>query len=127
MSDLPGLADSVDKNLVNPWGIAFSSESPFWIANNHSGVSSIYTGDAGALGSVSIPSPMFGTLGKPTGVVFNSDTNVTVAPGQPARFVFSGEDGTLSAWSRGSNAVLVADNSSAGAIYKGLAALTLEG
>ena len=29
VSDLPGLAQSQDTNLVNPWGISFSSTSPF--------------------------------------------------------------------------------------------------
>ena len=30
-SDVPGLADQTDPNLVNPWGISMSSTSPFWI------------------------------------------------------------------------------------------------
>jgi len=29
VSDIPGLANNTDSNLVNPWGIAFSSTSPF--------------------------------------------------------------------------------------------------
>jgi uncharacterized protein (TIGR03118 family) len=39
----------------------------------------------------------------------------------PARFIFSTEDGTISGWASGTNSVLKADNSSADAIYKGLA------
>jgi len=31
VSDIPGLADQTDPNLVNPWGISMSSTSPFWI------------------------------------------------------------------------------------------------
>src|SRR5262252_6439528 len=42
VSDLPGMADVTDTNLVNPWGIAFSATSPFWISDNHSGKSTLY-------------------------------------------------------------------------------------
>ena len=38
VSDLPGVADHLDPKLVNPWGLAASSTSPFWVVNNHSGV-----------------------------------------------------------------------------------------
>ena len=29
---------------VNPWGLAMSASSPFWISNNHSGISTVYNG-----------------------------------------------------------------------------------
>src|SRR5262249_58743695 len=37
VSDLPGVAAVTDPNLVNPWGVAESSGSPFWIADNNAG------------------------------------------------------------------------------------------
>ena len=43
-SDIPGVADQIDPNLINPWGIAFSAASPFWISNNHSGTAAVYNG-----------------------------------------------------------------------------------
>jgi hypothetical protein len=43
-SDLPGVAQNLDPNLVNPWGMAFSSTSPIWIADNHTGLSTVYNG-----------------------------------------------------------------------------------
>jgi hypothetical protein len=43
-SDLPGVAAQTDPNLVNPWGLAASASSPFWISNNHSGTSTLYDG-----------------------------------------------------------------------------------
>src|SRR5579862_9021122 len=43
-SDLPGVADFTDSNLVNPWGIAFSASGPFWISDNRTGLSTIYNG-----------------------------------------------------------------------------------
>ncbi|HTL59301.1 MAG TPA: TIGR03118 family protein [Candidatus Limnocylindrales bacterium] len=123
VSDLPGLADVTDTNLVNPWGIAFSSTSPFWISNNHSGLSTLYNtaGTPSAL-IVNIPPPNGGTPpGAPTGIIFNSTTSFTVASNAPARFIFSTEDGTIVGWSSSTNAILKADNSQAGSVYKGLA------
>src|ERR1700753_1302840 len=43
VSYLPGMADFQDPNLGNPWGIATTSTSPFWIGNNGTGTSTLYT------------------------------------------------------------------------------------
>ena len=122
VSDQPGQADLVDTNLVNAWGLAFSSSSPFWVSGNHSGVSTLYNTTGGVQKLVvTIPPPPGGTgPSAPTGVVFNGTTNFVVG-GQPARFIFATEDGTIAGWNTGTNAVLVVDNSTNGAIYKGLA------
>lgn len=42
VSDLPGVALLQDTNLVNAWGLSFSSTSPFWISDNGSGLSTLY-------------------------------------------------------------------------------------
>ena len=129
VSDLAGLADHTDTNLVNPWGLAFSATSPFWIADNHSGLATLYdtTGAVQTL-VVTIPAPAGSTNpGAPTGQIFNGTTNFVVASNSVARFIFSTEDGTIAAWSSGSNAVLKADRSAAGAIYKGLALASANG
>src|ERR1700736_4729768 len=34
-------AVKTDPNLINPWGVAYSATSPFWIADNNTGLSSI--------------------------------------------------------------------------------------
>ena len=64
MSDLPGVAQVTDPNLVNPWGISESGGSPFWISDNNAGVSTLYNtpGQNGAPIAinplvVSIPTP----------------------------------------------------------------------
>jgi uncharacterized protein (TIGR03118 family) len=122
VSDVAGLANSTDTNLVNPWGIAFSPTGPFWISDNHSGLSTVYD-SAGTPQTliVSIPTAAGGTPpGAPTGIVFNNTTNFIVETNKAA-FIFAGEDGTISAWSSGTNAVLKADNSTSETIYKGLA------
>ena len=46
VSNQPGVAQVLDTNLVNPWGI---SESPnggaFWLSDNGTGLSPLYLGD----------------------------------------------------------------------------------
>jgi uncharacterized protein (TIGR03118 family) len=127
VSDLKGQADVTDTNLVNPWGITTSSTSPFWISDNHSGLSTLYNSTGGVLSLVvTIPPPKNGQPpAAPTGIVFNGNTNAfLVGTNKPSRFIFATEDGTISGWNSGSNAVLVVDNSSSNAIYKGLALAT---
>ncbi|HYT89257.1 MAG TPA: TIGR03118 family protein [Gemmataceae bacterium] len=119
VSDLPGVAQVQDPNLVNPWGISESSGSPFWISDNHAGVSTLYN-VPGANNTpvainplvVSIPTPgdPLGSTGTPTGTVFNTDGG-TLGGFQvsgvdkngnpitaPAIFLFATEDGTLVGW-----------------------------
>ena len=39
--------------------------------------------------------------GTPTGQVFNGTTDFQLTPGNPARFIFVTEDGTISGWNGG--------------------------
>jgi uncharacterized protein (TIGR03118 family) len=129
VSDLPGIAANTDTNLVNPWGIAFNPTGPFWIADNHSGLSTLYDGSGAPQALVvNIPSPGgLSPAGAPTGLIFNSTTNFSVGSNAPARFIFATEDGTIIGWNNGTNAVLKVDNSASGAVYKGLAIATISG
>jgi uncharacterized protein (TIGR03118 family) len=129
VSDIAGMAEKTDTNLVNPWGIATSASSPFWVSDNHAGVSTLYNGDGIASSLVvTIPPPSGGTPpAAPTGVVFNSSTNFQVSPGAAARFIFATEDGTIVGWNSGSTGILKVDNSASGAIYKGLGIGTSNG
>src|SRR5467141_1568539 len=139
VSNIAGrMAPTFDPNLKNPWGLTRSSTtparpgSPWWVGNNNSGTSTLYTGTGAIIpingtGTVTVPPPKgspAGTLSTPTGVVFNgSPTDFLIAPGQSAVFIFATEDGTISGWAGGQNAVLVVDNSdngsANGAVYKG--------
>ena len=122
VSDIAGMAEKTDTNLVNPWGIATSASSPFWVSDNHAGVSTLYDGNGTASALiVTIPPPSGGTPpAAPTGVVFNSSTNFQVSPGAAARFIFATEDGTIVGWNSGSSGIIKVDNSASSAIYKGL-------
>src|SRR5580692_6283170 len=70
VSDLPSMADYEDPNLVNPWGLATTASSPFWLGNNGTGTSTLYgtTGAPVAL-VVNIPSPTGPTGGAVSGVI----------------------------------------------------------
>ena len=111
-----------DPNLVNAWGLAESTGSPFWIGSNGMGLATVYNG-AGVQGRtpVTIPPPNgspLGTMSAPTGVIFGGLTDFG-----GATFLFSTEDGTIAAWSNslGNTAQIVVDSTPAGAVYKGLA------
>jgi uncharacterized protein (TIGR03118 family) len=131
VSDIAGMAPLTDPNLKNPWGLTRSSGSPWWVSNNNSGTSTLYTGAGAAVpingtGFVTIPPPGFapGTQSTPTGVVFNgSATDFLLKTGSSAHFIFVTEDGTIAAWATGPNAELEVDNSDngsgKGAVYKG--------
>lgn len=129
VSDGAVTADFTDPNLVNPWGVVFSPTSPVWIANNGTGTSTLYdgTGTAQAL-VVQIPPAANGDgAGHPTGIVYNSSNDFVVSNGttsSASRFLFAGEDGSISGWAPTvdlMHAVLAVDRSASGAVYKGLA------
>ena len=122
ISDLPGKADKMDPNLKNPWGLTRSpSGSPWWIADNGAGVSTLDDGsgnpinifveaDSSKSNFVVVPPPGFappGTQSAPTGTVFNgSPTDFILkvngqSTGKAAIFIFATEDGTISGWNPG--------------------------
>ena len=116
-----------DPSLKNPWGIAFNPTAFAWVANNHTAKSTLYdgTGLPQAL-VVSVPG-VGGAAGAPTGIVFSGSAGFVVTKNGlsgPGRFIFAGEDGTISAWAPNvdqTNAILAVDNSAGLSAYKGLA------
>jgi len=124
VSNVAGQAAVTDPNLVDVWGIS-NAATPFWVSDHGNGLSTVYasTGVASAT-VVTIPSATTGGTGKPTGQVQNSaGAAFTLANGANASFIFSGEDGLITAWNSGSAklAEVKVNNSSSGAVYKGLA------
>jgi len=126
-------AEHPDANLVNGWGIARLPTSPWWVANNGTATSTLYTGDGVAQALVVNVVGAGGARAAPTGMVANPTTSFVVAGGGgsgPARFIFASEDGTISAWNPGvpppvppatRSTVSTVMVTTAGAIYKGLA------
>ncbi len=124
VSDQPGVAPVVDTDLVNAWGLAASSTSPWWVADNGTSKSTLYNGNTGQKLALTVT---VGTDSGPTGVVFNGGSGFVVTNGTssaPARFIFDSEDGVIRGWNPGvdpTNAVVAPASADPGAIYKGLA------
>ena len=100
---------------MNAWGIAASATSPWWVSNNGSNSSTLYTGAGAKLGlEVAV-------AGAPTGIVSypTTGTMFRLSGGLSARFIWATESGTLLGWRSGSTAEVVF--TSPGLIYKGLA------
>src|SRR5437879_8430818 len=103
-SDIPGVAAHTDPNLVNPWGMAANSTGTrIWVSDNGTGVSTIYdlAGNAQSLIVTIPPASKNKNGGNPTGIAFNGTAFFKVTKNgnsQPARFIFAGEDGSISGW-----------------------------
>ena len=128
VSDGSVAADHTDANLVNAWGVAFNPFGFAWVANNHTGTSTLYDGDGNPQSLVvSIPTPTAHAGGSPTGIVFNASSGFIVSGASasgPSRFLFATEDGVIAGWAPsadGTHAIMAVDNSPANSIYKGLA------
>ncbi len=119
VADLPGVAMLLDTNLVNAWGISFGPNTPFWISDNGTGLSTLYSVTNDSMGmphvtkqglEVSIPGQ-----GTPTGQLFNNTTGF-----HTNLFIFASEDGTISGWrpalGKAAETLVMAPNS----VYKGI-------
>src|SRR5256885_17159429 len=51
-SDIPGVAQHIDPNLVNPWGMSVSPSGTIWVSDNGTGVSTLYHQDGTAVSLV---------------------------------------------------------------------------
>src|SRR5262245_66571834 len=143
-SDMAG-GPNTDPVLQNPWGVAFTpGGSPFWIADNATGCSTLYDGQGAIASTLQVKLPLPGGIvpdtackhadpknppdpspATPTGLVWNPTTTFLVPNTTlPATFIWDTEDGTISAWTGmltpPDQAVLAVDKSP-DAVYKGLA------
>src|SRR5881394_4240061 len=117
-SDIAGVAQHTDPNLVNPWGMAVSSGGTIWVSDNGTGVSTLYNQQGAAQPLiVTIPTAVRNRgTGNPTGVVFNGTSFFQVTKNgtsAPAFFIFVSEDGSISGWNPtldGTHAIIAVDN-----------------
>jgi uncharacterized protein (TIGR03118 family) len=128
VSNTPALhAEHIDPNVVNAWGIAFNPYGFAWVANNGTGVATLFDGNGNPQSLVvTIPGPNR-TAGSPTGAVYYGGPGFVVTKGRasgPSRFLFAAEDGGISGWSPDvdrTNAIRVIGNGATTAVYKGIA------
>jgi uncharacterized protein (TIGR03118 family) len=137
VSNTQNLAEPLDPNLQNAWGVANAPGGPLWVSDNNDGLSTLYDGNGVKTNlTITVPLPAGRAAppaAAPTGLVWNPTSGFTITVGTttvPATFIFDTEDGTISAWNATadpisanatSTATLIVDNSQKGAVYKGLA------
>jgi uncharacterized protein (TIGR03118 family) len=131
VSNIPGLAPNTDRELINPWGFFETPTGQFRVAANGSGQGILFNAQGQKSGADIIIPPPAGsppkTTSTPNGVVSNttSDFVITVnGKSAPATLLFSTEDGTIAGWNPAlsqTRAVIAADQSGNGAVYKLLA------
>jgi uncharacterized protein (TIGR03118 family) len=110
-----------DPDLQNAWGLTRSPASPWWVANNGTGSTTLYRGDGSKVQSGSVAARVGIPGGAPTGAAFNGVS--TDFNGD--NFLFDSEAGIISGW-RGAFTLTgtaeVGNGDRAGdAVYKGLA------
>src|SRR6266481_588584 len=129
-SNLPNVANNVTPGLVNPWGIAFLSDQPFFIADNKVGRVTVH--DASGLGvgpgGFIVPNATRTGFDTPTGIVADQNSFfgglLLLKP-----FILVTDEGTVFTWGPDAQgnippaATLVVNHTSAGAVYKGVAIL----
>jgi len=131
-SDIAGVAQHIDPNLVNPWGMSVSAPNgTIWVSDNGTGVSTLYHQDGTAASLVvEIPTAARNRgTGNPTGQVRNNTSFFQVTKNgnsAPAFFIFVSEDGSISGWNPtldGTHAIIAVDNGTNRgvnhAVYKG--------
>jgi uncharacterized protein (TIGR03118 family) len=126
-------AAHTDANLKNPWGVAFNPKGFVWVADNGTNVATLYDGNGVPQSLVvTIPDGKNGSA-SPTGIVFNGTQSFSVTENGKsgvAAFIFAGEGGTITAWAPAvgpTNAFVMYDDGTGGAVYKGLALATMNG
>src|SRR4051794_23027047 len=115
VSSVPGLAPVTDSNLRNPWGMSFSATSPFWVSNQVTNTSTLYSG-TGAPNALVVSVP-----GGPTGQVFTGGTSFVESNGSTPNFVFATLAGSIYAWNNANGTAAQLSATTAGAVYTGLA------
>src|SRR6185437_8818068 len=97
VADQAGMALLQDTNLVNSWGVSFGPNTPFWVSDNGTGLTTLYTITNDATGTAQVVKQGLQVTipgnGTPTGQAFN-----TLGGFNGDIFLFVSEDGTISGW-----------------------------
>jgi len=115
-----------DPAAVNMWGISHSGGSPFWVSNNGTGTTTVYSVNPANDHVTKLNvggGPVINVPGGVTGQVFN--TGAASGAFNKDNFLFVGTDGTISGWHGGSTASDVLQAGSAANSYTGVALATV--
>ena len=103
-SNVSGVAEATDPQVINAWGLARSSGSTWWVSDEATGLATLYNGPGAKQSLVvtipkSDPNDKTFPTGTPTGAISNSNTtDFPAAPNKPAAFIFATLDGSIAAW-----------------------------
>jgi uncharacterized protein (TIGR03118 family) len=137
VSDIPNPAGTtdpsviIDPNIIDPWGIAISASSPFWLSNAGTGLATVYSYSATTTPAITVTATKVtvpnasGGPGRVTGQIAGAGLNFAANPAGPfPSFLFCTEDGTISVRlaPNNNNAALVTVNNNGNAVYKGCGA-----
>jgi uncharacterized protein (TIGR03118 family) len=124
-----GSAPVIDPDLVNPWGMSRGSGTPWWVSDQGTGLSTLYSGNGTKVPlTVTIPAAKSGETGTPTGTIYNgSATDFLLAAATPARFLFSTLDGQIIGWNSPTGGAVSMVKMTDGSSYTGLTSASVDG
>jgi uncharacterized protein (TIGR03118 family) len=128
-----GPAVTVDPNLINPWGMSFLPGGPFWISNQGTNTSTLYTGQGEPFpigNPLVVDIPQAGPPTGPTGQLFGGGSGLNLPSGNEGLFFFASLDGSISGWNLDSGTtaeVVVAADANRPSVYTGLALASMNG
>jgi uncharacterized protein (TIGR03118 family) len=132
-----GSTVTVDPHLKNPWGLARGAASPWWVNNEGTGTSTLYTGAGSTVALIVTVPNASGATGpsSPTGIIFNGTADFALAANNPAMFIFATKNGTIAGWGPPatpitaglSTAITEVDESKDGAVFTGLTWIESDG
>lgn len=128
-------AQQTEPNLIDPWGLSYSTLSPLWVSGQATGVATVYKlqGTTSSPTQLTAPIPNQGNAppsgaNGPTGQVSTGAPGISTLPtdfqvnGSKAGFIFANLDGSIWAWRGGlPNNTAIFQTSVAGASFTGLA------
>ncbi|GAB2557555.1 TIGR03118 family protein [Kribbella endophytica] len=126
ISDIPGKAALLDKDLVNPWEIVVKGVSPIWSPNAGNSTVTLYHATPGAGTAAKLPNVRI-TTPAPAGQVGYDGKGFLLTDGKvktPSRFIFGTLTGSIGAWAQPVTPDIGAAQIKAtvpGAVYTGLA------
>ena len=76
VSDVDGLADHTDSNVVNAWGLDSGPTSPWWFSDNGTGETTLFNIATDVIQATFTVPGAGGAQGNPTGLIFNGGTRL---------------------------------------------------